>query len=135
MIQGVVNAKYCFLDVCVGWPGSVQDARVFAQSSLYNEIEHKHILPNKAITVSGVQIPLFMIGDLAYPLKSWLMKPFAHNTDLTCPQRNYNYRVCRAWISVEITFGRLKGRWHRLMKRNDMSLDNIPHVITTSQYL
>ena len=35
------------------------------------------------ITVSGVCIPLYMIGDSAYPLKLWLMKPFAHNTDLT----------------------------------------------------
>ena len=30
-------------------------------------------------------------GDSSYPLKSWLMKPFAHNTDLTTQQRNYNY--------------------------------------------
>jgi len=132
LIQGVVDAKYRFLDVCVGWPGSVHDARVFALSTLYDEIEHKHILPNNTITVSRVQVPLYMIGDSAYPLKTWLMKPFAHNTDLTGPQRNYNYRVCRARISVEIAFGRLKGRWRRLMKRNDMNLDNIPHVITTA---
>ena len=73
-----------------------------------------------------------MIGDSAYPLKLWLMKPFAHNTDLTSQQKNYNYRVCRARITVEIAFGRLKGRWRRLMKRNDMHVSNIPHVITAA---
>ncbi|XP_065892875.1 uncharacterized protein [Dysidea avara] len=110
LIQGVVDANYRFLDVCVGWPGSVHDARVFAQSTLYDNIEHHHILPNNTITVSGVRIPLYLIGDSAYPLKLWLMKPFAHNTDLTSDQRNYNYRICRARITVEIAFGRLKGR-------------------------
>jgi len=132
LIQGVVDANYRFLDVCIGWPGSVHDARVLAQSTLYDNIEHNHILPNNTITVSGVRIPLYLIGDSAYPLKLWLMKPFAHNTDLTSDQRNYNYRMCRARITVEIAFGRLKGRWCRLMKRNDMNVENIPHVITAA---
>ena len=66
LIQGLVDAKYRFLDVCIGWPGSVHDARVFA----LKKIEHDHILPNKTITVSSTRIPLFMIGDSAYPMKS-----------------------------------------------------------------
>ena len=90
LIQGLVDANYRFMDVCVGWPGSVHDARVFAHSSLYKEIEHNKILPNKTISISGTNIPLYMIGDSAYPLKSWLMKPFPHNTKLTTRQRNYN---------------------------------------------
>ena len=132
LIQGLVDANYRFLDVCVGWPGSVHDARVFAHSSVYNEIEHNNILPNKTITVSDIHIPLYMIGDSAYPLKSWLMKPFPHNTILTTQQRNYNYQVCRARIVTEIAYGHLKARWRRLLKRNDMNIDNIPHVITAA---
>ena len=73
-----------------------------------------------------------MIGGAAYPLKSWLMKPFPNNTKLTTRQRNYNYRVCRARIVTEISYGRLKARWHRLLKRNDMNINNIPHVITAA---
>ena len=71
LIQGVVDVNYCFLDVCVGWLGSIHDARVFAQSTLYDNIEHHHILPNNTITVSGVRIPLHLIGDSAYPLKNY----------------------------------------------------------------
>ena len=75
----------------VGWPGSTHDARVIAHSALYNEIENNYILvlPNKN-TISDSHIPLNMIGDSAYPLKSWLMEPFPHNTELTAQQRNCN---------------------------------------------
>ena len=110
---------------------NLNDARVFVHSALCNEIENNRILPNQTITISGSHIPLYMIGDSAYPLKSWLMKPFPHNTELTAQQRNYNYRVCRARIVTEIAYGHLKARW-RLLKRNDMNIDNISNVITAA---
>ena len=40
--------------------------------------------------------------------------------------------MCRARIVSEIAFGRLKARWRRLLKRNDMSIENIPNVITAA---
>ena len=30
---------------------------------------------------------------------------------------------------VEIAFGRLKARWRRLSKQNDMNVDNVPTVV------
>jgi len=38
LIQGLVDANYCFLDICVRWPGSVRDARVFVHSNLYKKL-------------------------------------------------------------------------------------------------
>ena len=132
VLQGLVDAKYCFLDVCIGWPGSVHDARVFVHSPLYVRITEKKLLPNKVLRVHGVDVPLFIIGDSAYPLQSWLMKPFPHNGVLSNDQKTYNYRLSRARIVVENAFGRLKARWRRLMKRNDMQTHHIPDVIATA---
>ena len=58
------------------------------------------------------------------------MKPFAHNTSLTIQQKNYNYALYRACTVVESGFGRLKARWHRLLKRIDMDVDKVPNIIT-----
>ena len=97
----------------------------FVHSPLYTQITEEKLLPNKAITINGTDVPLFLIGDSAYPLHTWLMKPFAHNSKLTREQKTYNYRMCRARIVVENAYGRLKARWRRLMKRNDMHTNHI----------
>ena len=91
IVQGLVDAHNHFLDVCKGWPRSVRDARVFAHSNLYKKITHGNLVPNKSITISGVHIPLYMVEDSAYPMQSWVMKPFAHNSDLTTCQQSFNY--------------------------------------------
>ena len=37
IVQGLVDHRCCFLDVYIGWPGSVHNAHVFAHSSLYTK--------------------------------------------------------------------------------------------------
>ena len=131
LVQAIVDADYIFRDICVGWPGSVHDARVFANSKIYERITEENLLANEQTRVfHGCRIPVFIVGDSAYPLKTWLMKPFADTGSLTAQQKCYNYRLSRARIVVENAFGRLKARWRRLLKRNDMSIKNIPNIIS-----
>ena len=44
LVQAIVDHNYLFTDVCVGWPGSVHDARVLANSSVYRKANRKEIL-------------------------------------------------------------------------------------------
>ena len=130
LVQAAVDHNYLFTNVCVGWPGSVHDARVLANSSIYRKASQKEILCSEMVKVDGTGIPIFLIGDSAYPWSSWLMKSFAHNSNHTRSQQSFNYHLSRACILVENAFDRLKARWRRLMKRNDMNIDNIPCVVT-----
>ena len=63
-----------------------------------------------------------MLGDPAYPLFHWLMKPYSQSGPLTQKQRKFNYQLSRAKIVTEIAFGRLKGRWRCLLKKTDTAL-------------
>jgi len=81
-------------------------------------------------TILGREIGPCLIGDSAYPMNAWLLKPFTFNSNLTAEQKHFNYRLSKARIVVENAFGRLKARWRRLMKRNDMDIEHIPTVIT-----
>ena len=62
-VQALCDHHCCFMDVVVKWPGSVHDARMFANSRL------NHLLKT-GISISKIldeDVPVFIIGDPAYP--------------------------------------------------------------------
>lgn len=125
LVQGVVDPRYRFWDINVGWPGSVHDARVFVNSSLFKDGDRGVLFPNQMVKYHHVDVPLLIIGDSAYPLLEWLMKPYSDTGRLTSQQLNFNYQLSRARNVSENAFGRLKARWRCLLKRNDSSLENV----------
>ncbi|XP_063802147.1 uncharacterized protein LOC134969901 [Pseudophryne corroboree] len=133
VLQAVVDHKYCFTDVFIGWPGRSHDARVLANSDLYRVAEDKqggYLFPReKSKFVDGVEIPVHIIGDAAYPLRRWLMKGFTQHVQLSPNQITYTHTLSSARMVVENAFGRLKGRWRCLMKRNDVDINIMPNIV------
>lgn len=123
VLQAVVDGKGLFWDVCVGFPGSVHDARILRQSHLWEILSDGQLLGQTKVTISGCDVGHYLIGDPAYPMQKWLMKPFSDTGRLTPEQHTYNYRLSSARSVVEMAFGRLKGRWRCLLKRNDCKLE------------
>ena len=128
-MQGMVNHLGQFMDVYIGWPGRVHDARVFANSALYRKGQDGQLLPNWTESISGVDIPLVILGDPAYPLLPWLMKAYPDNGRLSQQQKVFNYRLSHARVVVEHAYGRLKGRWRCLLKRLDVSVQDVPELV------
>ena len=125
-----MDPKYCFTDVFIGWPGRVHDARVLADSPLYGLGQNGTLFPpDKTEVINGVRIPVVIIGDAAYPSLEWLMKPYADNGWLTPSQRAFNNNLSSTRMTVEIAFGRLKGRWRILLKCLDMKTQNVPLAV------
>ena len=131
LMQAVVDHDYRFTDVYIGWPGRVHDARVFANSKIFRKAEDNTLFPNYIVNIEGVQMPIVLLGDPAYPLMTWLMKPYSDNGHLTGGQTRFNYRLSKARMVVENAFGRLKGRWRCLLKRNDNALKNVPNMVAS----
>ena len=129
ILQAIVDPEYLFQDICVGCSGSVHDACVFKNSGIYKKLKNENSFSSQTINIRGVEVLYFIIGDLAYPLQCFLLKPFPHNSSLSDNQTTFNYRLSRARIVAENAFGHLKARWRRLTKRNDMNVENVPHIV------
>ena len=102
---------YSFLYVNIGCQGRMSDGGVFSHTNFYRAIEDGIIgFPTDEPYPNTRQpMPYAMIGDEAFPLRSYLMKPYAQK-NLTLPQRKYNYRLSRARRIVENAFGILANR-------------------------
>ena len=130
ILQGVADHKYRFIDIYTGWPGSVHDARVFANSPIYKRGTEKSLFSNRVELVRDKHIPIVLLGDSAYPLLSWVMKPFPHNCALSDSQKLYNYHLSKARIVIENAYGRLKARWRCLKKGLDVKPENATIIIS-----
>ena len=84
-------------------------------------------MPNTVQVLGGVPVPVVILGDPAYPLR--LMKPYP-GAGLSAKKREFNSRISRACVVVECAFGRLKGRWHSLLKRNDVKIEFMTTFVT-----
>ena len=111
--QAVVDSKGRFLDVYVGWPGSVHDARVFANSPLHKRMASGEIMSEPVARFRCRCIPPYLVGDEGYPLSRFVMIPYP-GRQLSLAHRRFNHSLSVTRVAVERAFGRLKGRWRLL---------------------
>ena len=133
VMQALVDSKYLFRDVVIGWPGSVHDARVLSNSELYNRgCNGQRFDPSMKESILGVDMGPLILGDPAYPLLDWLIKAYPENQNTPNWQRNFNYRLSRARMTAEDTLGRWKGRFRRVLKRIDMAVRSACYLVAAS---
>ncbi|XP_017470804.1 PREDICTED: putative nuclease HARBI1 [Rhagoletis zephyria] len=131
VMQAIVDDKYMFRNVSIKFPGSVHDATVFKEPGIY--IHASQVIPQYTTMINDVSTPLMLVGDPAYPLLSWLLKPYTGS--VTHREESFNRNLSSARVCVENAFGRLKGRWRCLSKRTDISIDMVPKLVVACSVL
>ncbi|CAM4559028.1 unnamed protein product [Lepidochelys olivacea] len=127
VLQALVDHKGRFTNINMGWPGKVHDTHIFRNSGLFQKLQEGTLFPDQKITIGDVEMPTVILGDPAYPLMPWLMKPDTGSLDSS--QELFNYRLSKCRMVVEFAFGCLKARWRSLLTRLDPSETNIPILI------
>ncbi|KAA8538724.1 hypothetical protein F0562_028295 [Nyssa sinensis] len=115
-VQGVVDSKGVFTDVCIGWPGSMADDQVLEKSALYQR------------ATGGLLKGVWIVGSCGYPLMDWVLVPYTQQ-HLTWTQHAFNEKIGEIQRVAKDAFGRLKGRWCCLQKRTEVKLQDLPVVL------
>ena len=129
LVQGIVDSSGLFLSVVTGFPGSLHDSRMLRLSDVYWAAENEDILMEPTLDLRGTVIRPLVVGDSAYPLKTWLLPVIKDNGALNRDQKKFNKELSKARIVSEHAFGLLKGRWRALLKRLDEDHWRTPNTI------
>lgn len=113
ILLAVSDANCCFNIVDIGAEGRRSDAGVFASSDLARLLDTNSLQlpPDRHLDSSEFKFPYVLVGDEAFPLTSYMMRPYSQSGNLTVTKKIFNYRLSRARKTVECSFGILAARW------------------------
>ncbi|XP_068757488.1 uncharacterized protein [Montipora capricornis] len=114
VMQAVVDSHGLYLSVSTGYPGSLHDAQVLRLSEIFDAAEKKNIVMEPIMDLTGTVIQPLIVGDSAYPLKTWLLCLVKDNRTLTREQKKCNKQLSKARIVSQHAIGKTKGRWRVL---------------------
>ncbi|XP_060208534.1 protein ANTAGONIST OF LIKE HETEROCHROMATIN PROTEIN 1-like [Lycium barbarum] len=115
-VQGVVDPRGVFTDVCIGWPGSMPDDQVLEKSALFQRAN------------TGLLNGVWIVGSSGYPLMDWVLVPYTQQ-HLTWTQHAFNEKIGEVQRIGKEAFVRLKRRWSCLQKRTEVKLQDLPVVL------
>jgi hypothetical protein len=128
----LVDASYKFTIIDVGGCGKSSDGGLFARSTLGKSLEANTLnIPNsKPPPKSEEPLPFVLVGDEAFPLKKYLLRPYpgvsTRNNEI---KQMYNYRLSEARRVVENAFGILTQKFRLFYGRIQLSPENADKVV------
>lgn len=111
--------------------GSKNDAGIWSQTKMSYALENNTIsIPKeRPLPNTNCSFPFFIIGDGGFPLKTYLMRPFAKNNLQNIERRVFNYRLSRARRVSENAFGILVTRWRILQTPIALKLSTAETIV------
>ncbi len=116
VLMALVDTDYKFIWIDVGANGSASDAQIGLPAAVP--------LPN-----DDRSTPFFIIGNDAFPLRTWLMKPFSRR-NMEMDEHIFNYRLSRARRISENAFGIMANHWRCLLEPLEQNPKIVESVVS-----
>ncbi|XP_049273627.1 uncharacterized protein LOC119399351 [Rhipicephalus sanguineus] len=154
-LMAIADANYSFLYVEVGHNGSESDGGIFSRSKLQPMVDDGTLGVPPAASLGTIgNMPYFFVGDEAFPLKTYMMRPYSKkslhpvltgSTTAQCSttqssgtsqfeelhqKRIFNYRLSKARRVVENAFGILAQKWRILRRPSKAKKENIRKIVS-----
>lgn len=114
----VVDANYQISLVDIGAPGRHSDGGIFYDSEIGKRLQNGTLTvpPPRPVEHSGPILPFILVGDEAFPLTQYMLRPYPRSSRLDRRKNVFNYLLSRARRIVENVFGILSARM-RIFRR------------------
>ncbi|XP_066587594.1 uncharacterized protein [Prorops nasuta] len=131
VLLAICDANYKFLYVDIGAYGRRSDGGIFKDSLIGLKFRtNKMNLPSpQSLCPGGPPLPYILVGDEAFPLTHYLLRPYPGKLGLNDEQVIYNYRLSRARRTIENTFGILVSQWRILKRPINCSVKNTISIV------
>jgi hypothetical protein len=128
--QVMVDNQKRFMDVYVGLPRNVLNYHVSRKSKLCQCAIHKGFFHITIGSYNG--IPPYLLGNMKYPLLSWLMTLHKEDGEVHLVlELFYNRKHNRGRLVVENAFGILKQNFIKLLKETKLHITIVLDVFST----
>lgn len=134
VLMAVCDADYKFILLDIGAVGSRSDGGVFSESDFGRALKSGHLkLPaEKVLPNSDTLHPHFLVADEAFPLQTYIMKPFPGNQMNNVGCKIFNYRLSRARRTIENAFGILVSRWRIFRSQIIAEVDTAERIVAAT---
>lgn len=131
-LQAVVDCDLKFIHASVGYPGSLNDASVLKLSGFYDLAETQQILAGPSKLFHGTEVRPLVVGDSAYPLTNWLVKPYSDKEVLTPEESKFNTNLRASRSVVDRAFRMLKARFGIVTKKSEQRPASLNRTLVTA---
>ena len=130
VLMAVAGPNYECLYADVGANGRCSDGGIWGNSSIAKLLDDDKLsVPGpRKLPDSDRTTPFVLLGDDAFALKMYLMKPFPQR-GLTDEKRVYNYRHSRARRISENLFGIISNRWRVLRAPILLAPESVKNIV------
>lgn len=135
VLLALVDAQYKFLAVDIGAYGKNSDGGILSNSNLGKALERNKLnIPNdQYLPDANEKLPLVIIGDEAFPLKKYLLRPYpGPQMYEDQKKKNFNDRLSRARKVVEDAFGQLTAKFRIYCRRLNALPQNADTIVMTT---
>lgn len=138
VLMAIADADYKFICVDIGGYGKNSDGGILDHSVMGRRFENKtmKLPPPKCLPGQNSPSPHVLIGDEAFALKPYMMRPFPYRISRGDEEKeNFNYRLSRARRVVENAFGILAKKWRIYRSPIEMKVETTKCLVLATVIL
>lgn len=128
----MADANSRFIIVEVGAPGRQSDGGTFLNSTLSKQLMSGTfpLPPDRVIAGHDTPLPYYFIGDEAFHLEPFMMRPFP-KSKLNEGTKKFNLKLARARQVIECSFGLMAAKFRCIRNELEQPPDNVDIIVKT----